>query len=406
MFFKAELSELNIFNINRNPNSNPSPSPAPTPSPNPNFVQAQGNTIFLNYSQNPANILTAAQTDILVKNGVSIALAEAQAVFNTDPTFSALFTNSAAVGGNGQFTSSADSQTKVLASFTVGANQTFSFNFSADLALKAKEIENPNVEYNFAQSKATFVVLDTTNPNKPVVLDYFGIEGDLISSKKTSDLKFSSSRNVTITSRNKTTDIDGNNGTDFLNGSAIGTYRQKFSRNTNITIVEINTSSVELAGDTLIGNLGKDFIYGTIWNDNLKGTNGADKLYASLGNDSLYGYQGDDLLYGGDDNDILVGGSDDDILVGGDGNDKFVFNSSDSLFRNDFDVIKDFEVGVDQIVLQGWGFWNTDILLKLGKITDTNDGALLKLDVLFNKETILIAGVNSSQLNSQSIVFS
>jgi serralysin len=210
MSSKAELSELSIpnsnldFNLLNNANTdtntitdfnnlgfnlltsansnaytNTITDSNPSRNTNPNFVNAQGNTIYLNYSQSASATLTSAQADTLVKGGVGIAIAEAQAsFFNSDPTFSSLFTEAGAIGLDGQVTSSSNSATEVLASFTIGANQSFSFEFSTDLALTAKEIENPKVEYNKAQSKSAFVVLDTTNPNQPIVLDYFGLQGN------------------------------------------------------------------------------------------------------------------------------------------------------------------------------------------------------------------------------------
>ncbi|MEH1901925.1 MAG: calcium-binding protein [Nostoc sp.] len=415
-----------ILNLNLNPNSNfnSNPNPNSNSNSNPNFVSAQGNTIFSNYSQSPSGTLTEAQTKTLVKGGLGVAIAEAQAsFFKADKTFSALFTNTSVTGLNGQFAGNSDSETKVLASFEVHANQSFSFEFSANLALTTKEIEDSEVEYNKAVSQTAFLVLDTTNLNKPIVLDYFGIEGNLISSNEIADLNVGSSSNVTINLNKKISDINGDNGSDSLNGSAVGTYQRNFTHNSNITVVEINTSAVELAGDTLIGNLGQDVIYGTIWNDSLTGTNGADKIYASLGDDKLFGKEGNDILeagqgndsldggngndtlYGGLGNDVLIGGSGDDVLVGGDGNDKFIFKSGDTLLRNDFDVIKDFKVGIDKIVLDGWSYINTGLTLGTINITDSKDGAVFKLDSLFNQETILISGVSASKINSQSIAF-
>lgn len=407
-------SNSTIFNGRLRPNLNP--SPAPTSDSNPNYATAQGYTTFSDYSQSPSSTLTDGQVNLLVQGGVVNAIGNARVSFSNDPTFSSLFTNATVTGSDGQFTGNSNTETKVVASFTVGADQLFSFDFSANLALTAKEVENSDVEYNKAQSKSTFLVLDTTNPNNPVVIDYFGVQGKLVSSNQLGNLTFSRSRNVTIDSRNKSYDIDGNNGSDFVNGSAVGTYQRTFNSDTNLTIVEINTSNVELAGDTLIGNLGQDFIYGTIWNDNLRGTNGADKIYASLGDDTLNGNRGDDILdagqgndllkggagndtlYGGLGNDTLIGGAGSDVLVGGAGNDTFTFKRSDTLFKNDFDTIQDFQVGIDQIVLDGW--------TKLGSIADTNNGAILILGSLFNQETILISGVSASQINnSQSILF-
>ncbi len=404
------LTPQKLLSFNGRTNLNNRPDPKPDPSPN--FANAEGDAIFSNYSEGAASILTATQADTLVQGGITAAIAEAQASF--DPTFSSLFTQAAVVGLDGQFEGTSNSEAKILASFAVGRNESFSFDFSANLELAAKEIENPDVEYNKAQSTTTFLVLDTTNPNKARVLDYFGIQGKLVSSERIGNLTFGRSRNVTIDSRDKDSDINGNNGTDSLNGSAVGTYERNFNRNTNLTIVKINTSSVELAGDTLIGNLGRDVIYGTIRKDNLTGTNGADKLYASLGddklsgnrgndnldagqgNDLLNGGDGNDTLYGGKGNDTLYGGSGNDVLVGGDGNDTFTFQRSDTFFKKDFDVIQDFQVGVDKLVLNGWG--------SRSNITDTDDGALLTLNSssLFNnpQQSILFSNLSASDISS------
>ncbi|MDZ7964436.1 MAG: calcium-binding protein [Nostoc sp. DedSLP03] len=405
------IPKLLSFNGRTNLNNKPDPKPDPSP----NFVTAEGDATFSNYSESAASILTATQADTLVKGGITAAIAEAQASF--DPTFSSLFTQAAVVGLSGQFEGTSNSEAKVLASFAVGRNESFSFDFSANLKLAAKEIENPDVEYNKGQSTTTFLVLDTTNPNRAKVLDYFGIQGKLVSSDQIGDLTFGRSRNVTIESRDKDDDIDGDNGTDFLNGNAVGTYERNFNRKTNLTIVKINTSSVELAGDTLIGNLGRDVIYGTIRKDNLTGTNGADKLYASLGddklsgnrgndnldagqgNDLLNGGDGNDTLYGGKGNDTLNGGSGNDVLIGGDGNDTFTFKRSDILLKKDFDVIQDFQVGVDKLVLDGWG--------SRGNITDTSDGALLTLNTLSIGNILSIGNTLSIGNNpQQSILFS
>ncbi|MCW5315419.1 hypothetical protein GTQ43_16875 [Nostoc sp. KVJ3] len=403
---KLFASSLVIPNLFPNLFPNPTPTPTPTPDPTPNFVTAQSNTTFSNYSQNASGTLTDAQTNTLVQGGVALAIANAQATFNNDPTFSSLFTDTSVIASGGPLVGSSSSETKVLASFTVGAYQKFSFDFSADLGETAKEIENSNVEYNQADSKTTFLVLDTTNPNNPVVLDYFGLQGSLISSNKTANLTFGNSANVKINTLNKSSDINGNNGSDSLYGVAVGTYQRNFTRTTNITVVEINSSVVQLAQDPLIGNLGKDVIYGTIWNDNLTGTFGNDKIYASLGNDTLNGGYGNDTLNGGLGNDLLIGGSGNDVLIGGGGNDTFLFKNSDTFLRNDYDIIQDFQVG-DKIVLNGWGYANSIFKLGSVNITDTKDGALIQLNSLLNQETILVSGVSSSVINSsQSIQFS
>ncbi|WP_373529017.1 calcium-binding protein [Nostoc sp.] len=397
--------------------------------PDPNFANSQGSAVFYNYSQSASGFLTDTQTNTLVKGGVALAIAEAGAVFlNEEPTFSTLFYDSTGVGLDGSFVGNANSQTKVVASFALGANQTFSFEFSADLSLSAKEIENPRTEYNQAKSKTTFLVLDTTNPNKPKVLDYFGIRGNLVSSKQIGNLKLGGSRNVTLINSEQTADINGNNGQDSLTGNAVGSYQKKFKRDTNITIVEVNASAVTFLGDTLIDNLGQDVIYGTLKNDKLTGSKYADKIYGSLGNDTLKGRKGDDILEGGQgadwlygddgndklhggwDNDVLIGGRGSNVLVGGDGSDKFVFNYGDSLLKREFDVIQDFEVGIDKIVFDGWGKNNSDQWLNQmfsqGRITDTDDGVTFNFNTGITQGTLLLSGVTSNLITSESIVFS
>ncbi|WRH67565.1 MAG: calcium-binding protein [Planktothrix sp. GU0601_MAG3] len=349
------------------------------------------------------------------------------------------------------------SEAKVIASFSVGADQTFSFDFTAGLQLNAKEIENPEAEYNQAEGKTSFLILDTSDTQKPKALDYFGMSGQLIPSEQIGDLKLRYSRDnnrVTITEYNPTTDIDGNNDVDLVTGTAGGTYQRQFNSNTNITIVELNISDTKFKQDTAIGKLGSDVTYGTIWNDKIdgtkdadgkttkgkegdhqiKGNNNADKIYGSLGDDQIHGEEGDDILeggsgkdkldggygndklYGSDDNDTLTGGSGNDILVGGvgndviwadQGNDFFLFQNGDSLPTGELDVIKDFKVDEDKMGLLGWGTMNaSDLLAGIAtspfQISNTQDGALLSSS---SGGKILLEGVNSTQLSASNFMF-
>lgn len=431
----------------------------PIPNPNPNFANAKGSASFSKYSQKPSGTLTTTQIKTLVESGVAIATVQAAAVFNTDPTFSSLFSDITGIGLDGSFAGTASSEMQVVASFKVAAHKTFSFNFLADLALKAKEIENYATEYNQAKGKIGFLALDTTNPNKPKVLDYFGIQGKLISSEQIADLEYSKSSNVTIKSRPQTIDIDRDNGEDSVIGKVVGSYKKTFEHDTNITIVEMNASNITFLGDTLINNLGKDVIYGTIGKDDLKGTNSGDKIYASLGDDKLDGKKGDDILEGGEGNDtliggqgndslnggsgddVLIGGEGDDVLVGGDGYDKFVFNFNDSLLtsklgdvqdllvgiginlgidnlfnvsdrllKSEFDVIQDFKIGIDKIEFTGLhdidaNTWLNE-MFDQGNITDSNDGLLLSFNSGDTQQTLLLSGVSSNQFRSESILIS
>jgi serralysin len=382
----------------------------PISNTNLNFANATGDAKFTNYSQPAIGTLTDAQVETLVKGGVSIAIAQAAAIFSNDPTFSELFTNSSGVGEEG----SAKSKTQVIANFSLKADQTFSFDFVADLAITVKEIENSDAEYNKGRTKIAFLILDTTNIEQPKIVDYFGIWGRLISSEQIGKLKYGASKNVAIADNDKTIDIDGNNGTDAVLGTTTGDYEQTFKRDTGLTIIEINKSAVKFFGDSLIDNLGEDVIYGSIWNDRLKGSQQADKIYGSLGSDRLDGNRGDDLLEGGKGNDNLNGGSDsdklyggagedrlwggrnDDFLVGGAGDDELTGNSGGDRFGFitadlGVDRITDFEAGIDRIVLSKMTFTT---------LTSAVDGSL-------NESELAIVGDDlSAAFSNASIAYS
>ncbi|BBD64425.1 hypothetical protein NIES4072_19120 [Nostoc commune NIES-4072] len=429
------------------------------PNPNPNFANANGSTSSSNYSQKPSGTLTTTEIKALVENGVAIVTAQAGAIYESDPTFSLLFSDITGIGLDGSGAGTANSEIKVVASFKVDARKTFSFDFNADLALKAKEIENYGTEYNQAKGIICLMVLDTTNPYKPKVLDYFGIHGKLISSDQIADLKSSKSSNVSIKNILQTTDIDGDNGEDSLKAQSVGSYKKTWERDINITIIEMNLSNIIFLGDTLINNLGKNVTYGTVLKDDHQGSNWGDKIYLSLGddkvdggkgddileggegNDTLIGGQGNDKLHGGSGDDVLIGAEGDDVLVGGDGYDKFVFNFndnslagklgrtqdlvagigvninfdnlinvSDKFLKSEFDVIQDFKIGIDKLEFTGShendaGTWLNDMFFQ-GNIIDSKDGLLLSFNTGDTQQTLLLSGVNSNQFWSDSAVSS
>ncbi|WP_371357541.1 calcium-binding protein, partial [Hydrocoleum sp. CS-953] len=365
----------------------PNNSPA-----NLNFANANGNAQFFGYSNSPTNSLTSSQTNALVQGegGLAVAIATANAGFIFDPTFSILFTETAGVGQAETYYIESQSQTQVIASFHIDANETFSFDFDAEISLSAKEIET-SAEANEAHSKVAFIVLDTSNLNQPEIIDYFGISGELISGEGIADVESGSTNNVLFTT-DQSIDLDGDNGIDSIDANTVtGTYERTFKNSTHLTLVKLNSSQIELAGDALVQQLGNDVILGGLEDDLLKGTSNPDKFYGSLGNDTIRGDNGDDILEGGEGNDKLFGddgddklhgsfgndtlngGSGQDTLVGGTGSDQFVFavghgflsgddddddgfwgddDDDDDFWGDDnsvfSDKITDFEVGIDQ----------------------------------------------------------
>jgi Ca2+-binding RTX toxin-like protein len=124
-------------------------------------------------------------------------------------------------------------------------------------------------------------------------------------------------------------------------------------------------------GDTLKGRGGNDVLFGLGGDDNLFGGSGLDFLFGGAGMDSLFGGAGRDYLYGGGGDDKLYGGKGDDFLSGGSGADKFLFDPSNK--GEGYDVINDFALGADKIVLNA-----ADILRSDSDIaTKTGDASLL-----------------------------
>jgi RTX calcium-binding nonapeptide repeat (4 copies) len=106
------------------------------------------------------------------------------------------------------------------------------------------------------------------------------------------------------------------------------------------SVTQANTKS---AAQSVVVFVGSD-------NDIVAGGKGNDFVVGGAGDDQLTGGDGVDNLFGGDGDDVLNGGRGYDLLSGGDGSDQFVI---DTKFKSalDFNVIVDFEVNSDQIVL-------------------------------------------------------
>jgi len=121
--------------------------------------------------------------------------------------------------------------------------------------------------------------------------------------------------------------------------------------------------------DRLLGGNGADTLLGGDGADRLLGGDSADRLLGEEGNDVLLGNAGNDVLIGGLGDDVIEGGEGDDILRGGEGSDKFILSAASG-----FDIIKDFEVGVDLIALtKGLTFGALSLERK-------NNGLLIQLD--------------------------
>jgi len=117
------------------------------------------------------------------------------------------------------------------------------------------------------------------------------------------------------------------------------------------------------AGELIDGRGGDDFISASDGDDLIFGGAGADTIGGGDGDDLILGqgeadlifaYDGDDMVDGGLGNDIIYSGEGSDTLFGGEGEDSFVFDIED-FEDGSVDVISDFELGEDKLVILGLG---------------------------------------------------
>lgn len=174
--------------------------------------------------------------------------------------------------------------------------------------------------------------------------------------------------------------------------------------------------SDEYGVNRLYGNSGDDRISlgDTSENGNASGGAGADLLRSGNGADRLIGGRGDDLLLGGAGDDILAGGRDNDRLLGGDGRDRLRGGQGDDILtggegrdilaggagadqfvfdvgQDARDVIRDFEIGTDSILVHGFtGNFDDTTQTQRGPHTLVSIGTA-GMEILFlNTETLTL----------------
>ena len=108
-----------------------------------------------------------------------------------------------------------------------------------------------------------------------------------------------------------------------------------------------DTPNIFFFGDTNDVSVGGDEV------DIHQGGGGEDNLNGAGGSDFIFGGTGDDIVRGGTGDDVVVGGVGADLAIGGAGADVFEFFAFQFEADQAFDVIQDFEAGLDSIVVVG-----------------------------------------------------
>ncbi|WP_282078349.1 calcium-binding protein [Epibacterium ulvae] len=185
-------------------------------------------------------------------------------------------------------------------------------------------------------------------------LAFGGRGNDSMSGQRGDDILFGEDGDDTLDGGRQNDRLDGGSGNDRLLGS-LG--RDTLLGDTGNDRLNGGSNNDRLLGgagnDRLIGGNGRDVLSGGEGNDTLSGGAHRDRLMGNEGNDVLQGRLGSDTLFGGLGNDRLNGGTNSDTLNGGEGSDTLKGGAGEDLFvftaDSGRDVIRDFEIGEDQI---------------------------------------------------------
>ena len=154
---------------------------------------------------------------------------------------------------------------------------------------------------------------------------------------------------------------------------------------------------------TLSGGEGRDAIslgegggyaYGGGGNDTLMGGRGSERLLGGAGDDVLDTGEGGGRARGGAGSDVLTGGSGDDVLAGAAGADEFWYVTGQPGVVGT-DLILDFEVGVDTLVLRRTGIASIKVADLDGDGADDSSVLLSSGDVV---GLVGVSGVAAEEL--------
>ena len=163
------------------------------------------------------------------------------------------------------------------------------------------------------------------------------------------------------------------------------------------------------AGDDYIdAGAGDNFVRGGHGNDQIfSGTGrGDDTIHGDLGHDVIMAGGGADLVDGGFGHDMLNGGAGTDTLTGGHGNDLFIHSDLD----RGFDLIRDFEIGQDRLLLEDPSLPGPDTIRLLAYMHQDTPSTLIRfLDDAGNIDTarggVVLHGVARPDFDIDHIEF-
>ena len=234
-------------------------------------------------------------------------------------------------------------------------------------------------------------IIEGTNKGERII----GTGGDdIINSAGGADRVLGRDGDDTIDGGNGNDSLIGGDGNDVITG---GRGRDRILGQSGDDTINGGVGNDRILGgsgnDILNGAAGEDRILGGSGDDIILGGFANDRILGGEGRDILLGEGGKDLLRGGGGDDVLMGVTGDDVLLGGSGSELFVFGTGDGT-----DIIRDFEIGIDQIGLVAGELTFEDL-------TITQQGGSTILGIADSGESLaILRSVQASALDTNSFV--
>jgi hypothetical protein len=199
-----------------------------------------------NFSHNPSDVTVLTDTNTLTSttNGEASADANAEASFlvaPSTPVTQAYNTSFSTVNGDGNnYFGKADSFAGLIGyDFTLGAGETFSFNFNTFLGLETS-VDNPSFESTSAVGSISFALFDSSDLNNP--LDFFTLNGNLESQGGNDYIKSQKTSSINLISNDTQSSFGGMQESAFA--SIQGLFSRTFYSLTHLTLIEGKVNQV------------------------------------------------------------------------------------------------------------------------------------------------------------------
>ncbi|MGC9528843.1 MAG: PEP-CTERM sorting domain-containing protein [Limnospira sp.] len=205
------------------------------------FSRSYGEVLINNFSHAPQSVSTLANTNTFTfsSSGSVTAIAEADAIAIEEPTFAGNYSSSEASGEGSEYLGVARSAAAVIArNFSVGAGETFSFNFYSFLGL-ATSIDTSPKEAANAWGKIEFFLFDDRRPETP--FEFLNISGGLKTAGDEDFLTVDASDSFNLA---QTLNTSFGGFEEYAVAGVSGNFSYTFDDAVNLTLVEVKTNQV------------------------------------------------------------------------------------------------------------------------------------------------------------------